>query len=1003
MKGEIKIMAITWLEKDIDWGANPSFRRSIGYEETGRTATQVTYKVYVKLKVQGSGASSSSYGYSIKWNIDGGSYSTMKESSPRWYGNEAYREFTKTITKSVTASGGSTTFKVGIVGGHGSSGSPNLSKTYTAKVSTFNTKPTWSSSARLTAREDSPSGAIITNELDGTENTKKIPENVGNIYLSWDGASDNESNVSKYELYNQVSESAWSLIYSGANKYFTHNIGSGASTQGRSYDYYVIAVDSYGEKSTSLNLRQFQKNTLTGATPTVKNGINYTTASTSVSWSGASNTNGNTSFTYAVSCNVTLYNASKVTSGGTIHILKSGTSTEPYILFEDIKNHVKGSGYVGNITFTLATTNAYGTKVTKTVNCSVDLKTDPKPPTSITVGGKVSTSLGAFLIPARSNAVVSWSGASDLLGGALTYDVYYKVGTATEVLATSGTPNTSIQVKLPTPTSATTVTFRVVAKTSYGRTASASNSAETIHYYNPPTVSIVNYNRTMTGATLEIHSALSTSIPSVKFAKQSYTGNGTTANFSGTKYTASLSGLNESSTFTFTATVNDNTGLSTDVSASFKVTTATPKFSVREKGVGVGCVNDGSEGILKVAGNVAITGSLKTNGIILPNSKKGIIQHTKTDGTVVDTLCITAGNNLRVGNEATPTYIYSSTNPLVNVGGTSYTIYHAGNKPTPADIGASPSSHTHSNYASSSHTHTGFSGAITFNRNTSTQAVIVHTQDDSNGSGDGQTHLGYYSNGAYHHYFRGRGTTHVNTTGGLSVAENITVSKNVKASGNVEVGSYAESFKSLIIYRNSNNQNYQARFGASYGSSFKPQSSNANTFLYGSVIEAHNGSSAVRRYLFSQQGLTPMSDNNTFLGTSSHRFNNVYASCGTVYSSSANEKADITPLSYTFYRTNESITDVIVDGIKNMNLYSYKYKALNSDDQFIGFLGQELEEQAPEFFNLIGSSYEREDTQKLQYDIREASVNGVLLAGLQQALKEIDLLKEEIKIMKGES
>ena len=41
-------MAITWLESDVVWGSSPKFQRSVGYEETGRTASNVTYKIYLK-------------------------------------------------------------------------------------------------------------------------------------------------------------------------------------------------------------------------------------------------------------------------------------------------------------------------------------------------------------------------------------------------------------------------------------------------------------------------------------------------------------------------------------------------------------------------------------------------------------------------------------------------------------------------------------------------------------------------------------------------------------------------------------------------------------------------------------------------------------------------------------------------------------------------------------------------------------------------------------------
>ena len=47
-------------------------------------------------------------------------------------------------------------------------------------------------------------------------------------------------------------------------------------------------------------------------------------------------------------------------------------------------------------------------------------------------------------------------------------------------------------------------------------------------------------------------------------------------------------------------------------------------------------------------------------------------------------------NRIYVGNPNTPLTIESSSNPIVNVGGREYQLYHTGNKPTAGDIGALP-------------------------------------------------------------------------------------------------------------------------------------------------------------------------------------------------------------------------------------------------------------------------------------------------------------------------
>lgn len=92
---------------------------------------------------------------------------------------------------------------------------------------------------------------------------------------------------------------------------------------------------------------------------------------------------------------------------------------------------------------------------------------------------------------------------------------------------------------------------------------------------------------------------------------------------------------------------------------------------------------------LNEIGALALTGGTMTGAITMPNSTDGKIKFTKSDGTIVDGLYTTSNNNLRLGNTTTPLYLYSSDEIKINIGtGTAQTLYHTGNKPTAADIGA---------------------------------------------------------------------------------------------------------------------------------------------------------------------------------------------------------------------------------------------------------------------------------------------------------------------------
>lgn len=92
-----------------------------------------------------------------------------------------------------------------------------------------------------------------------------------------------------------------------------------------------------------------------------------------------------------------------------------------------------------------------------------------------------------------------------------------------------------------------------------------------------------------------------------------------------------------------------------------------------------------------IASALPLTGGTMTGSITLPNSTKGQIKQTLTNGAITPTLYITSGDNLRVGSaDIENVCIYSKTNPKVSVDGSTYTLYHTGRKPTASDIGALP-------------------------------------------------------------------------------------------------------------------------------------------------------------------------------------------------------------------------------------------------------------------------------------------------------------------------
>ena len=98
-------------------------------------------------------------------------------------------------------------------------------------------------------------------------------------------------------------------------------------------------------------------------------------------------------------------------------------------------------------------------------------------------------------------------------------------------------------------------------------------------------------------------------------------------------------------------------------------------------------IENGIESAAKDA--LPLTGGTLTGSITLPNSTKGQIKQTLSNGTITPTLYITTNDNLRVGSaDIENVCLYCKTNPKASVDGSTYTLYHTGNKPTLGELGA---------------------------------------------------------------------------------------------------------------------------------------------------------------------------------------------------------------------------------------------------------------------------------------------------------------------------
>lgn len=100
-------------------------------------------------------------------------------------------------------------------------------------------------------------------------------------------------------------------------------------------------------------------------------------------------------------------------------------------------------------------------------------------------------------------------------------------------------------------------------------------------------------------------------------------------------------------------------------------------------------------GALPIGGGT-LTGTLGINGAKLTFSKQlggggmnSLINCQELQNNTGNGQMLTASSNkIYVGNPNTPLQLESNSNPIIKIGGTERYVYHTGNKPTPADIGA---------------------------------------------------------------------------------------------------------------------------------------------------------------------------------------------------------------------------------------------------------------------------------------------------------------------------
>lgn len=637
-------------------GSGPGMSYEFYAEQTAGSGNNRTIKITLKLKA--GQYSTSYYAYPVQWraNVNGSWSGWMSvKGGEAWRGSDGFRTFTYTATTNVGTTS-SKSITVGIETDSIGYSHWDFSKTGSLTVSQTNVAP-------------SLSGTV---SIDGSTSNRTISENTTQLVIKTPAASD--TNLSGYRFRVSVNGGGYTEIYRGSSTSYTHNI-SGYG-EGTTFKYVVDAYDSVGAWSANIYSPTITKNKFIQDNISSTSSIAFGTTTIAFTYSGASNTQSGVTITKTLSCDngITVYNPN-ITAASPINlkIWRTGeatpASTQPYVRFDDIKKVFatttnKGKGVLN---FTLTSRNSNGTTKTSSEAINVNLQVNPNNTsasislvqTESTNYLSIASSTNKYFIPDGTKVTrVKWSSVTGKLGEAVTYQVYVAYGSGgwTKIAdLPTGTTYYNHAVPVQTVSQQFKYKVRVISTYNSDNFSEATTSAQTLHFYNEPSLTQGTITRAATTADVIVTIKSNSSIPNIntKGTWAVYKSGTTTPVISSgnlsvaqTSQTLELTGLTDANTYDLKVTYNDDTGyMATNKVTTIKVSANLPIMFINKYGVGVNGVAADSSNSLKVKGNANIAGTLNATNIQV------------------------GGNN----------------------------VYHTGRKPTPADIGASPTSHNHFN------------------------------------------------------------------------------------------------------------------------------------------------------------------------------------------------------------------------------------------------------------------------------------------------------------------
>lgn len=606
-------------------GKSPTMLYTVYYDQTGRTATSVTYNVTVSCVLQKPAYDYYNAYVTPKIQI-GGSTVSFGQIGTFPKGNTG-----RSVTKSITVSGIN-------------AGTSVCSYIFSATQSLGGT------SSSSTGYVQGKSGTLpcsifaTTPSLTGTPTLKEGTTTIGTYYrenigttkmrLSWNAATGANGTV-QYEVQRSIDGGTYSAKTMTSNTYLDVETGGGSNVR-----YAIKAHNTVGGTTLSsgwIYSSIYHKNKFTTA-PTATCGTTVSSATKSFAITlGAAKDNMGSAMTYKITGRYyTAVRGTTTVNAGTVTINTNNGTSGTYMTWDDMKTAALGGTTHSNtnsynnraLEYTITATNAYGSTSVVHFSVALDLGKDAsvgtKPTLTVNDSSYYTISSTKYLFPEYKAISLQVPAVADQVGRYCSFDIYKVEGSTTTFIKNTGvlTASTAVSInssEVGMSSASKAVKFFVRAKTHNGVTRDSDQTTSlTLHYYKKPTVSYNSVARAATSASFKVsikaNTSLSGSVTNTSTITASWT-KGTSSTSSGTEtYTVSRSGLNETFTQTVTVTVRDsvgyalNSGGGNDVAISVLISRFQPAFSIRQKGVGVNCINTGGKSAsLHVNGKTYVT------------------------------------------------------------------------------------------------------------------------------------------------------------------------------------------------------------------------------------------------------------------------------------------------------------------------------------------------------------------------------------------------------------